>query len=48
MAAVWPFLGRHLDMVFGVLAVALWGGSLGWFVRNDIRKAWRDYQDRRR
>jgi hypothetical protein len=43
---MWSFLGRHLNLLLAILAVSLWGGALGWFLRNDVRNAWRDYRKR--
>lgn len=43
---MWPFLARHIDLILAVVSIALWIGVVVWFLRNDVRNAWRDYQNR--
>ncbi len=43
---MWSFLMRHLDLLLGVVTVAVWFGTIGWYLRNDIRRAWQAYQNR--
>jgi hypothetical protein len=43
---MWPFVWRHIGLLLGIIATTLWVGAVSWFVRNDIRRAWRDYQNR--
>ncbi len=46
MPDIWPFLGRHLGLMMAITAITLWGGSIYWYFRRDVRRAWRDYQNR--
>ena len=42
---MWSVFTSYANWILGILAVAIWGGSFGWYFYPQIRDLWRERLD---